>query len=88
MRARQRYILREGMTSSFIEASHSGESREIRRRAVVVAVEAGVPHILPAAVPHMGGGGRSLLIFYASLDLKNMFAAFAKKILAPDSNVW
>lgn len=87
MRARQRYILREGMTSSFIEASHSGESREIRRRAAVVAVEAGVPHILPAAVPHMAAAVGACNIL-CEPDLKNMFCRICEKILAPDGNVW
>ena len=87
MRARQRYILREGMISSFIEASHSGESREIRRRAVVVAVEAGVPHILPAAVLHMAAAVGACNIL-CEPDLKNMFCRICEKILAPDGNVW
>lgn len=74
------------MTSSFIEASHSGESREIRRRAVV-AVEARVPHILPAAVPHMAAAVGVCNIL-CEPDLKNMFCRICEKILAPDGNVW
>ena len=87
MRARQRCILREGMISSAIEALHSVESRETRRQAVVVAVEAGVPHILPAAVPHTAVAAGACNILCKS-DSPGMFCRICEKILAPDGNVW